>query len=468
MSANDTAGKYCVIGAGAAGITAAKNLTQMDIAVDVIEREDDVGGNWYFGKPNSSIYNSVHLISSKPFTEYTDFPIPDHLPTYLRHTQALEYLRSYARAFRVYDHIQFGRSVDKVRPIGGGGEWEVTLDGGEARIYRGVIVANGHLWKPRLPHYPGEFNGLTLHSARYKTPDVLQGKRVLVVGAGNSGCDIAVESCHHAARTFHSTRRGYYFFPKFMFGLPADVLYELTLKCRLPLFVRRLFGEIILRLNNAGTPASYGLPRPDHKLFEEHLLINSTLLYHLSHGDITPKPEIEELCGDRVRFRDGSAEPIDVIVYATGFHLTEFPFLDRQYFNWEENRVGLYLNVFHPHYDNLFVVGLFQTNTGNWPLMDYQSQLVSRFIAAQSWNPRKAAAFRTIKAGPRPSLTRGIRFRQSPKFAIEVEHYSYRARLKKLIAMMDVRRPRAQAQAPAAVPGIAPHPEPGSCSSTAA
>ena len=449
MHAHDTAGKYCIIGAGAAGITAAKNLTRLNIPVDVIEREDNVGGNWYYGKPNSSIYKSVHLISSKPFTQYTDFPIPEHLPTYLNHTQALEYLRAYARDFKVYDHIEFGRSVEKVEPIGDGGLWSVVLDGGETRTYRGVIVANGHLWNPRTPQYPGEFTGVSMHSANYKTPDLLRGKRVLVVGAGNSGCDIAVESCQHAARTFHSTRRGYYFYPKYMFGLPSDIVYEFTLKCPMPMFLRRFFGALILRLNSAGTPASYGLPEPDHKLFEEHILINSTLLYHLGHGDVTPKPDVAELAGDRVRFCDGTEEPIDVIVYATGFHLTEFPFLDRKYLSWDGHNPGLYMNVFHPRYDNLFAVGLLQTNTGNWPLFDYQAQLVGRFIHAQQWDPGKAAAFRRLKAGPRPDLTRGIRFRESPRFAIEVEHYSYRAALKKLIARMAVRRPHAAAPATA-------------------
>src|ERR1700722_1491384 len=161
MQADDTADRsdtYCVIGAGAAGITAAKNLMQMNVPVDVIEREDNVGGNWYYGKPNSSIYKSVHLISSKRFTQYSDFPIPDHLPTYLGHAQALEYLRSYAREFKVSDNIKFGRSVEKVEPVGGGKHWEVHLDGGEVRRYRGVVVANGHLWRPRTPTYPGEFN----------------------------------------------------------------------------------------------------------------------------------------------------------------------------------------------------------------------------------------------------------------------------------------------------------------------
>jgi cation diffusion facilitator CzcD-associated flavoprotein CzcO len=455
MQAIETAGKYCVIGAGAAGITAAKNLLQMNIPVDVIEREDEVGGNWYYGKPNSSIYKSVHMISSKAFSEYTDFPIPDDLPTYLGHEQALEYLRSYARAFGVYDHIEFGRSVASVVPIEDGRRWEVTLDGGEVRRYSGVVVANGHLWKPRTPVYPGEFTGVQVHSAHYKTPELLRDKRVLVVGAGNSGCDIAVESCHNAAKTFHSTRRGYYFYPKYMFGLPADVVHDFTLKCRMPLFLRRLFGSLVLRLNNAGSPQAYGLPKPDHKLFAEHILINSTLLYHLGHGDIAPKPDIEELRGDRVRFRDGTEEQIDVIVYATGFHLTEFPFLDRQYLNWENEKPELYMNVFHPTYDNLFVVGLFQTDTGNWPIMDYQAQLVSRFVHAQQSAPRKADAFRKLKATARPNLTRGMQYGESPRFAIEVEHFTYRAQLKRLIKRLTVKGSREKVAGRAAQPSAA-------------
>ena len=437
MRAVGTAEKYCIIGAGAAGITAAKNLKQMGIPCDVIERSDDVGGNWNYGKPNSSVYRSVHLISSKPLTQYTDFPIPDDYPTFLGQAQAWEYLRSYARAFGIYEHIEFGRSVEQVTPIGLGEAWKVRLDGGDIRQYRGVIIANGHLWKPRFPEYPGTFTGRSLHSSQYKTPDVLRGKRVLVVGAGNSGCDIAVEACQNAAHTFHSMRRGYFFYPKYMFGLPSDLVYEFTLKFHLPMFIRRFFGELMLKLNSAGSARVYGLAKPDHKLFDEHIIINSTLFYHLGHGDLTAKPNVEQFLGDRVRFCDGSEETIDVIIYATGFHLSEFPFIGKQHLNWQNNHPNLYLNIFHPRYDNLFVVGMFQTNTGNWPLMDYQSQLVSRFIHAQTAAVKKAESFGKLKAGRPPALTPGLHFNGSPRFAIEVEHYSYRARLKKLIDKMD-------------------------------
>jgi cation diffusion facilitator CzcD-associated flavoprotein CzcO len=458
MKIEDHEARYCIIGAGSAGLAAAKSLKEFGIPYDCIEREDDVGGNWYYGKPNSSIYRSVHTITSKAFTEYPGFPLPAHYPTYIGYPQALEYLRSFARAFDLYEHIQLGRTVERIAPVDEGRRWDVTLDGGEARRYRGVIVCNGHLWDPRRPRYPGHFDGLTLHSSEYKTPEVLRGKRVLVVGAGNSGCDIAVEASHDAARTLHSTRRGYYYWPKFLYGRPADEWAEIPLKLRMPLFARRLFGKLVLRWFSTGDPAQYGLPKPDHKMFEAHFIINSQLMYHLAHGDIGAKPDIAELRGDRVLFTDGTEEPIDVIVYATGFNL-KFPFIAAEHLDWAGTCPDLYMKIFHRRYDNLFMVGLFQTSTGNWPLMDYQARLMARFIHAERARPKARARFLERKASERPNLNGGIRFQGSERHAIECEHFSYRAKLRKLIAGFDLAPPHPLlpgASAPAPDAGAGP------------
>ena len=155
--------------------------------------------------------------------------------------------------------------------------WRVTLTGGETREYGGLVIANGHNWDPKLPAYPGNFDGLSLHSARYKTPDVLAGKRVLVVGGGNSGCDIAVESAQHAAKTFLSLRRGYHYLPKFLRGKPIDVCGERLLSWGLPLWLRRQITRLLV-FWTSGLPEHYGLPRPDHRLLETHPIINSQML----------------------------------------------------------------------------------------------------------------------------------------------------------------------------------------------
>ncbi len=430
--------KYCVIGAGPAGLAAAKNLKEWNLPFDVIEREDDIGGNWYYGKPQSSIYRSTHLITSKRFSEYTDFPMPDRYPTYIHHSLALEYLRSYARAFGLYDNIQFKQTVAGMEPAEGGKYWDVSFTTGETRRYRGVLIANGHNWDPNFPPYPGNFSGLSLHSSDYKTPDCLKDKRVLVVGAGNSGCDIAVEASHHALATFHSTRRGYYYWPKYLFGIPSDQWAEIPLSLRVPLWMRRFFGKLILPMFTPGRPERYGLPKPDHKLFEVHYILNSTLLYHLDHGDLSPKPDVSELCGTRVRFRDGTEEQIDVIVYATGFNIV-FPFIDKRHLNWKQGRPQFYLNVLHPHYDNLFLIGLFQTSTGFFPLMDYQSQLVARFLYALQHDPRKASWLKQRKLQERTKIDGGIKYTNSSRHLLECEHFSYRSELKRHIAKISPR-----------------------------
>lgn len=447
MTFEDRSDRFCIIGAGAAGITAAKNLKAQGFKVDVLEKEDDIGGTWYYGKPCSSIYRSVHMISSKSFSEYTDFPMPEAYPTYARADQALAYLRDYARHHRVTEDVKFGCTVAEAVPVAGGDEWDVTLADGRVRRYRGLVVANGHLSHPRLPDYPGRFGGLQIHSSQYKTPDVLKDKRVLVVGAGNSGCDIAVEAVHHAREVIHSTRRGYYFWPKFLFGMPADAWAEWPLRLRLPLWARRLFGGPLLRLTTAGQPEQYGLPKPDHKLFESHFIINSTLFYHLGHGDLQAKGDVREMKGDRVVFADGSEAAVDVIVYATGFKL-DFPFLSQRDLDWDKASPRLGLNMFDARHRNLFFVGLFQTSTGNWPLMDFQSQLLARYLLARTEAPAKAEALERKLRVPERRPNGGIRFARTDRHSIELEHFSYRQQLRKLMRGMP---DRAQPSAPAPV-----------------
>jgi hypothetical protein len=421
---------YCVIGAGASGLTVLKNFLERGVDAVCLEREDDVGGNWYFGRSSSRVYQSAHLISSKRLTEYSDYPMPDDYPEYPSHVQAWEYLRSYARHFGLYSHIEFNTAVERVEPDGP--LWRVTLANGQVRRYSGVVIANGHNWDPRWPEYPGEFHGLALHSADYKTPDVLAGKRVLVVGAGNSGCDIAVEAAQRAALTFHSSRRGYHYLPKFLRGKPIDVCGERLLRWRIPLWLRRRITAAMVKLA-IGSPQDFGLPKPDHRFFETHPIINSQMLYYVGHGDIKPKPDIAELFGDRIRFVDGSIEEIDVVVYATGFNIT-FPFIEREHLNWNGERPHLYLNIFHPRYDNLFVAGLIQPDSGQWGLVDYQAQLIARFIRAQQEDPAGARRFQRRKASEHVDVGHGIHYVRSKRHLLEVEHFSYRNRLKKLIA----------------------------------
>src|SRR5262249_19614676 len=157
-----------------------------------------------------------------------------------------------------------------------------------------------------------------------------------------------------------------------------------------------------------GWPEDYGLPKPDHRFLETHPIVNSQLLYHVGHGDITPKPDIAKLDGGAVEFVDGSRAEVDLIVYATGYNIS-FPFIDREHLNWQGDRPNLYLHVFHPQYDHLFVAGMIQSDSGLWGLADYQAQLIARFILAAERNEAAAERFRQLKREDRPDLGAGIR-----------------------------------------------------------
>lgn len=455
---SSTAGKFCILGAGSSGLAVAKNFRACGIAFDCLEREDDVGGNWYFGKPHSSVYRSTRLISSKRGTEYTDFPMPDDWPDHPGHAQVWEYLRAYARHFGLYENIEFCTTVVRIEPASGelratsdekdqdsevsllvarrsplaaSSGWEVTLGDGSRRRYRGVVIANGHNWDPRWPEFTGRFAGETMHSAEYKSPKVCRGRRVLVVGGGNSGFDIAADVSPHAAATFHSLRRGYRVLPRFYRGTPIDQCGTWMLKWRLPLWVRR-WAAARSQAVAWSDEVSAGLPRPDHRFLETHPVINSRWPYEVAAGTIRVKPDVRELAGDSVVFADGSRESVDMILFATGFKLS-FPFIDREHLNWRDERPELHLNVFHPDRDDLFVVGLIQPDSGQFGLVDYQSQLVARYIAGLDANAPAAKRFQQEKRREQPPLDGGIDYVRSPRHLLEVEHYSYQRQLQRQI-----------------------------------
>ncbi|MFO0901731.1 MAG: NAD(P)-binding domain-containing protein [Pirellulales bacterium] len=426
---------YCVIGAGPSGLAALKNLQERGIASIGFEREDDVGGNWYYGRPCSSVCQSTHLISSKRMTEFLDHPMPRDYPPYPSHAQALDYLRSYAVRFRLYDRLRFRTTVTHIEPTPDG-LWRVATEGGAApQLFRGVVIANGHHWDPVWPELPGEFRGERRHAREYKTPEILRGKRVLVIGAGNSGCDIAVEAALNADAAFLSLRRGYHFLPKFLLGTPIDSGGEWLRRRGCPLWLIRLWTRLLVRVA-LGRPDRYGLPKPDHGLFQTHPIVNSQLLYQVGHGRIQVRSGVESCQGDRVRFTDGREERIDLIICATGYRVS-LPFLPPSVVESVHDIPQLYLHAFHPRLDNLFVAGMIQPNSGLWPLSDYQTRVMAAFIAAQERDPATADWFRQVKAQPNPDLACGLHFDSSPRHRIEVEYYSYRERLKRLLARFE-------------------------------
>ncbi|WP_237061744.1 flavin-containing monooxygenase [Microbulbifer zhoushanensis] len=384
---------YAVIGAGPMGLCTVRNLRKQGIPCIGFEIHSDVGGLWDIDSPTSTMYESAHLISSKKMTEFAEFPMDERVADFPHHSELRAYFRAYAREFGLYDCYEFNTEV--VRCERDGDDWLITTrcHGEEqTRAFGGLLIANGTLHHPNMPQLPGEFDGELIHSCDYRDPAVFDGKRVLLVGCGNSGADIAVDAAHRARTVDISLRRGYYFLPKFIGGKPTDAVGG---KIRLPRFVQQRISAALARLM-LGRPSQYGLPEPDYKMFESHPVINSLILHHIGHGDVHPRGDIASIKGNTVTFADGHSAEYDMIVLATGYKL-HYPFIDREHLNWQGMAPSLYLNAFHPEYDNLFLMGMVEAAGLGWEGRNEQAELVALYIRQLADGARSAADFQAIK-----------------------------------------------------------------------
>lgn len=413
-------GKVCIIGAGSSGITAAKVLNEKNIPFDCFEKGSQIGGNWCYMNDNgqSAAYASLHINTSKSRMAYSDFPMPEEYPEYPHHSQIAIYFDDYVDHFGIRSKITFKTEVTDVSP-GKNGTWRVTLDNSYIVEYSAVLVANGHHWDQRLPDFPGNFSGKTMHAHDYKTTNGFEGLNVLIVGIGNSAVDIACDLCRVARKTFLSTRRSAHVLPKYVFGKPIDH-FSSPFGSYMPLTVQRLVFRTLAWLAR-GSQLSYGILLPKHKLMQEHPTVSSDLLMRVGHGDIKMKPNIEQLDGEHVRFTDGSSEKIDAIIYATGYKIS-FPFLKPDIFKVEDNQFSLYHSVVHPDLENLYFIGFLQPLGATMPLAEMQSRWVAGLIAGEYRLPNKATMQKTIADWQKKMHKRYV---SSPRHTIQVDFYPY-------------------------------------------
>jgi hypothetical protein len=370
--------KHLVIGAGFVGLGTAKALKQYGIPYDQVDADDDLGGNWYHG-----VYRHVHIISSKKTTQFTDYPMPESYPDFPSSAQMLAYLRDYADHFGLRQHMEFNKAVKLALPTSDE-KWEITFADGEKRIYKGILVCNGHHWDKRFPQYPGEYSGELIHSKDYRHENILEGKKVLVIGGGNSACDIAVDAARAAREAHISLRSGYWFLPKTMIGIPTVEF----IRPWLPVWAQRIMLKSILRIV-IGRYEDYGLQKPDHNIFEKHPTINSLLLYYLKHGVIKPHPDIKSWNGKTVEFTDGRKEDFDLIIAATGFNVS-FPFFPEGLIDIKNNIPQIPLGNLHPRHKGLYLIGWQQARYGVGPLITAGAPNLCELILAQDKMTRPA------------------------------------------------------------------------------
>jgi len=412
-----------IIGAGISGLTAGKSLTDWGLPYTCFEASDDIGGNWYFGNPNgrSSAYQSLHIDTYRDSVSFRDMPMGEDYPDYAHHAQIRAYLNRYADAFSLRERIRFQTRVEHAERKQGGG-WPISLDDGSTEEFDSLIVGNGHHWDPRVPEFPGAFDGETIHSHHYidpKTPLDLVGKRILVCGIGNSSVDITSElSCKGVAeKVFISTRSGAWVMPKYLFGQPIGKLAKTN--PHLPVKLQRWLARPLPYIAS-GRMEHFGLPHPNHEFLEAHPTVSSELLLRLGSGDAVAKPNVTKLEGDRGRFEDGSVEELDAIVYATGYRIT-FPFFDPEFLSAPENRLPLYKRIFVPGIDDLALVGFAQAIPTLFPFVELQSKLVARYAGGDYALPSVAEMEKTIDE----DVVKHGQFAERPRHTMQIDWYVY-------------------------------------------
>jgi cation diffusion facilitator CzcD-associated flavoprotein CzcO len=417
-----TRSRACIIGAGSSGIAAAKALHERGIPFDCFDKSNRVGGNWVFANKNgmSAAYRDLFINTSRPRMEFTDYPMPESYPDFPHHTHIAAYFDNYVDHFGFREKITFETGVERATRDASG-VWSVELDTGEVRRYEALLVANGHHWNPRWPEPPFQgsdgFTGEQLHAHSYRDNSIFSGKRVVVLGMGNSAMDIAVEASYVAERTYLAARQGVWIVPKYIFGKPVD---QMRNDPRVPFKIRQRMTQALIR-GYAGPPERYGLPKPNHRFGEAHPTVSGRILDRIQHGTITPKPNIASFDGATVSFVDGSAVDADVVVYCTGYKIT-FPFFDEDFISAPDNRIELFRRVFHPDVSNVFFIGLLQPLGAIMPLAEAQGAWVGDYLLGDYAPPdaaRMRADIQTDQAAMR------ARYVASKRHTIQVDFDDY-------------------------------------------
>ncbi|XP_071607355.1 flavin-containing monooxygenase 5-like [Heliangelus exortis] len=430
--------RVAVIGAGASGLCALKCCLDEGLVPTCFERSGDIGGLWRFEEHpeegRASIYRSVIINASKEMMCYSDFPIPEDFPNYMHNSKIMEYFYMYAQHFDLLRHIRFRTSVchiSKCPNFATTGQWEVVTESQgkkETSVFDAVLVCTGHHTDAHLPlsTFPGleKFEGWYLHSRDYKNSQPFLGKRVVVVGTGNSGIDIAVELSHAAKQVFLSAKRGTWVLHRVAeSGYPFDFTYNtrFTMFC-LGLLPPNVSSYIMERKVNARFDhALYGL-KPQHRLFDQHPTVNDDLPNRIISGRVQVKPNIKEFTETSAIFEDGTREDIDAVVFATGYSFS-FPFLEG-YVKVVENQISLYKLMFLPELEKptLAFIGLIQPVGAVMPISELQSRWATRVFKGLSKLPPRHDMEADIKQKKKAMAKKYVK---SQRHTIQVDYIAY-------------------------------------------
>lgn len=412
---------FAIIGAGAAGLCAAKYLTEKGIDVTIFEIGSKIGGLWVYNNDSglSPAYKSLHINSEAKVSSLLDFPFPDDTPLYPDHVEMSRYFERYADHFELAPHVRFGCRVNSVEPTES--RFTVTLESGEAATFDGVVVATGHQSVPRHPPQVAGFTGDYSHAHVYRTPTPYADKRVLVIGPGNSGVDIAADVCAVTSQTVLSARSPVLIMPRMMFGVPNSRIFLKLERPFMPWRLRIWIRTMLTRIFH-GRMEQWGFRTPTTRT---HPISHPTLISQIAWGRVTVKPGISGVTGHEVSFCDGTRERFDAIIAATGYS-TVVPFLsaDLSPVEADTTRVNLYNRVAHPKVDKLYFIGFFDVTGGsNIRMMDDQAAYIAALATNIINRPSEAEMRKSIETEREWTASQ---FPDAPRYGLELDPVRYR------------------------------------------
>lgn len=411
--------RAAVIGAGAAGLCAAKHLRGRGVEVVVYELGTQIGGLWVYENDNglSPAYRSLHLNSENRVTAYRDFPFPKDAPLYPDHVQVTQYLRDYAAHFGITTSIRFRAKVVSVAKRDDG--WQVVLDDGSQDVFDAVVVASGHQGVARHPPFATDFQGEYLHAHSYRTPEPFRDKHVLVVGIGNSACDIAADIAAVATSTRMAARSPVLLMPRMFLGVPTSRVLGRLEKPWMPWALRRRIRIAISRIAH-GTMEQWGFVTPTKRT---HPAGHHLLMGQFVWGRVQARPGIQSVSGSMVTFTDGRSEAYDTMIAATGYEV-DLPFLSDDASPVHGHWLELYERVVRPGHPGLYFVGFFNvTGGGNIRMMDDQAEWVAALTIGEQGLPDEATMMASLRS-ERDAIEK--LYPDSPRYGLELDPIAYR------------------------------------------